>query len=283
MEWIYELFDSNIKSISTLSGGDTAQVFKVTTQSDVFVLKSSNTASAENLLLAEVTGLKQIEATKTIATPPSYAYGTIGTNTYLILEWIPQKTPDAKAMEQLGSQLAALHSASGSNTFGSTENNYIGTLKQVNTIETNWGIFFSKHRLNAQLILAKNLGYLSLADIPSLESMEQLITNYCGDIKPSLLHGDLWSGNYLIHENGTPYLIDPSVYYGHNQVDLAMSKLFGGFSNSFYEAYHNSIPPHKNENALTEIYQLYYLLVHLNIFGNSYRNSVQQLLKRYFF
>ena len=123
---------------------------------------------------------------------------------------------------------------------------------------------------------------LAKKDIPS---QEKLITNFeklVGTIHASPLHGDLWSGNYLISNKGEPYLIDPSFYYGHNEVDLAMSMLFGGFSDGFYRAYHEIIPPHDNQAAIMDIYQLYYLLVHLNLFGNSYYNAVTRILKRYF-
>jgi len=106
--------------------------------------------------------------------------------------------------------------------------------------------------------------------------------NLFPDTKPSLLHGDLWSGNYLISENGTPYLIDPAVYYGHHEVDIAMTKLFGGFDSSFYGAYAESLPKVRGEKERNDIYQLYYLLVHLNLFGSSYKSSVTSILKTYF-
>ena len=101
-------------------------------------------------------------------------------------------------------------------------------------------------------------------------------------MKPALLHGDLWSGNYLISESGTPYLIDPAVYYGDGLVDIAMSKLFGGFGHDFYSAYHEVISKPEAYEERIDLYQLYYLLVHLNLFGASYRSGVLRILSRYF-
>ncbi len=101
-------------------------------------------------------------------------------------------------------------------------------------------------------------------------------------VKPTLLHGDLWSGNYLIAKNGTPYLIDPAIYFGHNEVDIAMTKLFGGFGQSFYKAYRYSLPKSDHTEHNTQVYQLYYLLVHLNLFGQSYSGAVKHILSKYF-
>ena len=102
------------------------------------------------------------------------------------------------------------------------------------------------------------------------------------EVSPSVLHGDLWGGNYLIAADGTPYLIDPATYWGHSMVDIAMSRLFGGFGSEFYSAYHNIIPKTDNYNAQIDLYQLYFLLVHLNLFGRSYYGSAAAVLEKYF-
>ncbi|TKD66193.1 fructosamine kinase family protein [Flavobacterium sp. ASW18X] len=282
MKWIYELFESDIKSITSLSGGNVSQVFKVVTTSDVFVVKCNYEKNAEVYFKAEVNGLHQIKATNTIETPAIHSYGKIENNAYLILEWIPTKNADQEAMHTLGIQLSQLHSTTETTYFGAKEHNFIGNLPQNNTINPSWSTFYALQRLYPQLGIARKLGYLLKEEIPNLDNIQKVMTTIADNTKPSLLHGDLWHGNILIHENGTPYLIDPSVYYGHNEMDLAMTKLFGGFSNNFYQGYHENIPPHKNQNALTEVYQLYYLLVHLNMFGNSYRSKAVELLKRYF-
>jgi protein-ribulosamine 3-kinase len=119
-------------------------------------------------------------------------------------------------------------------------------------------------------------------DNPNFIGNLSVISSYCTGIRPSLLHGDLWSGNYLISENGEPYLIDPAVYFGHSEIDLSMSRLFGGFSSSFYSAYFEINPSQPGESNRMAIYQLYYLLVHLNIFGKSYYKSVKEILQVHF-
>ena len=113
--------------------------------------------------------------------------------------------------------------------------------------------------------------------------MQAICQELFAEISPTLLHGDLWSGNYLISTEGRPYLIDPAVYYGHREVDIAMTKLFGGFGADFYAAYWEHFSRDSNETARNDLYQLYYLLVHLNLFGASYYNSVKGILGCYFF
>ena len=201
---------------------------------------------------------------------------------FLILEWIESKRPDNKDFEELGKQLAALHQYS-CKSFGLNHDNFIGSLNQTNKQHLNWTGFYIEERLLPQLHLAKAKGLLNPKEIPTTTTMQHFLKSLFKTVKPSLLHGDLWSGNYLISTNGAPYLIDPAVYYGHHEVDIAMTKLFGGFSNDFYKAYHDIIPKDTNTNQRIEIYQLYYLLVHLNLFGSSYYCSVTSILKRFFF
>ena len=142
--------------------------------------------------------------------------------------------------------------------------------------------FYIDERLLPQFDLAQSKGLLRSNEIPDKEIMKGNLNDLIKVVKPSLLHGDLWGGNFLIGKDGTPYLIDPAVYYGHHEVDIAMSKLFGGFGSAFYSAYYEVFPESSRINDRIEIYQLYYLLVHLNIFGSSYYGSVKQILNKYF-
>jgi fructosamine-3-kinase len=130
-------------------------------------------------------------------------------------------------------------------------------------------------------MMARDHGLLSATDIPDDTKMLSVFEELFSGVTPSLLHGDLWNGNYLISTDGTPYLIDPAVYYGHSEVDLAMSLLFGGFGESFYAAYHEIIPATPGMDERIGIYQLYYLLVHLNLFGAAYYERVKQGLRRF--
>ena len=185
-------------------------------------------------------------------------------------------------MDLLGHHLAALHQPSAADNFGGQTDNFIGNLPQSNTQQLNWSTFYVQERLLPQLEISRARQMLDPAEIPSLQKMLKRCSTIFPEVKPSLLHGDLWRGNYLISKNGSPYLIDPAIYFGHHEVDIAMSRLFGGFNSTFYDAYAEHFPQRIDDTALMNIYQLYYLLVHLNLFGSSYYSSVHRILKTYF-
>jgi fructosamine-3-kinase len=275
-----DILNTSIVSYRPLSGGDISAVFKIETKTGAYVLKCG-TAEKTSLFEVEAQGLDLIAKTQTIATPKVIAVGAHHETPYLLMEFIASKTPETEDYNKLGTQLAQLHNCHAEN-FGLSSDNFIGSLAQKNTPSTSWIDFYSINRLGVQLELAVSKGLLNSKEIPSQKEIKSVLESLCSDVKPSLLHGDLWSGNYLIGEDGTPYLIDPATYYGHAEVDIAMTKLFGGFSSHFYEAYHDVIPVSIHFNERIDLYQLYYLLVHLNIFGRSYYNSVQRILKRYF-
>jgi len=170
-----------------------------------------------------------------------------------------------------------------SDRFGFFEDNFIGSTPQINTQEDSWLDFYWKHRLNYQHKLAQKNG---LSD----EKMDELfskIEHKLPDIlegsedKPSLVHGDLWNGNYLVGPDGSAFIIDPAVYYGHREADLGMTKLFGGFAPEFYEAYQAEFPLADGWEYREEIYKLYHVMNHLNLFGSSYYGQAVQILRSY--
>ncbi len=279
-EYISSLY-GNISSISPLSGGDVSSVYKVTSTNGDFVAKTGSVKQHYALLEAEMKGLTLLSTQNAIATPEVHKLITLNNTACLLMDFIPAKTPISSDMEKFGYQLAELHTNT-SDTFGAATDNFIANLPQSNTLCNNWVEFFINERLFPQFNIALQNGLLNQNDIPEKAKMFNILSPIVQTVKPSVLHGDLWSGNYLIHENGTPYLIDPSAYYGHSMVDIAMTKLFGGFSPSFYQAYHSMIKPDSNAQQLTEIYQLYYLLVHLNLFGSGYKNSVLKIIQQFF-
>ncbi len=232
------------------------------------------------MLKSEKEGLEAISETATIKVPRVYYLGSLNKGGVLLMEYIEAKSPSDKDMESLGRGLATLHKVN-SDTFGWHSDNYIGSLDQKNAPNSSWPIFYVENRLLPQLDLAKESGQLSKEEVPQRSSLIESITRHCKVAMPSLVHGDLWGGNYLICEQG-PVLIDPSVSYADPGMDLAMSKLFGGFSSSFYEAYAESFSSPMPTKTVIELYQLYYLLVHLNLFGASYAPAVRSILKRYF-
>ncbi|TXG35246.1 fructosamine kinase family protein [Seonamhaeicola maritimus] len=274
------LLEDTIINVSSIGGGDISRAYKADTSNCAYFLKM-NSVSALNIFKTEAYGLDLIAKTNTIKTPNIIAFGKFENASFLLMDFIESKRASAEDYEILGEQLAALHKCTSEN-FGLDKDNYIGSLPQSNTTHNTWVEFYTYERLLPQLEIAKQIGLLSGSESPPEQRIIGQLESLFNGIKPSLLHGDLWSGNYLISKVGEPYLIDPAVYYGHNEVDIAMTKLFGGFGNTFYESYHSHFPSYSNTSARIEIYQLYYLLVHLNLFGSSYYGSVVTILNKYF-
>ena len=271
----------NVLSYYLLSGGDISSVFKIKTVNGDLVAKIGNGARHKALLTAEKNGLNLLKNQDVIAIPEIYDFGSLTEMTFLLMEYIPAKSGNVNEMLRLGGELANLHQCLGK-TYGGDQDNFIGSLPQSNIRHSNWAEFYVDERLVPQFKLAVQKRYIKQEEIPEVELMTNKIKTLTNDVQPTLLHGDLWNGNYLIHENGTPYLIDPAVYYGHSGVDIAMTKLFGGFSHEFYSAYHDVIPISLYDKSLTDLYQLYYLLAHLNMFGMSYKGSVMSIVSQHF-
>lgn len=271
-----------ITNSSAITGGDISHAYKIETPKRSYFVKTSKDYSALAMYKAEAKGLIQIADTKTIATPKVVASSEFNGAAYLVMEFMETKRPDSKDFENFGRQLAQLHRAPTTSKFGNTNHNFIGSLPQSNTNHQSWTNFYVYERLMPQLQMAAGKGLLDKKQLPQITSLLKTCSDLFGEVATALLHGDLWSGNYLISLDSAPYLIDPAVYIGHHEVDLAMTKLFGGFGEAFYKAYHEIIPPHENQSELTEIYQLYYVLVHLNLFGSSYIGSVLRIIRRYF-
>ena len=281
-EHIAYLLCVKIERIQSVSGGDISEAYLMETETERFFCKINHGENGYELFKAEKIGLQAIAQSKTISVPNILLCEPLEKGGFLVMDYIEPKRPTETDFELLGHQLAALHHNTTQDEFGFSSDNYIGNLEQSNSNHTQWAEFYVQERLAPQLQLAKDTGRLNDNEIPSGNQLLTTCKNLFPDTKPSLLHGDLWSGNYLISENGTPYLIDPAVYYGHHEVDIAMTRLFGGFGASFYNAYQEHFAPLGNEKERTDIYQLYYLLVHLNLFGNSYKASVTEILRRYF-
>lgn len=229
----------------------------------------------------EKQGLEAIAETKTIGIPKVLGCASLNNTAFLVLDFIEGKSPNDNDFETLGNALGLLHQHS-SDSFGWATDNFIGSLPQSNKRHSDWVSFYTKERLWHQLTLAKENKLLSKSEIPDLQNILKVCHPFFEDVNPALLHGDLWSGNYIIDSNGFPYLIDPAPYFGHREVDIAMTRLFGGFASSFYLAYNQHFETNKFEKEKSDIYQLYYLLVHLNLFGRSYYDSVKTIIRRYF-
>ena len=282
LEAVSQWIGSPVLGHSAVSGGDISHAYRVSTKSDEFFCKVQMKPVAFDMFEAESRGLDAIRRSGAILAPQVYSCQKWGEGAVLIMEYLESKRPTESELAKFGEQLAQLHQQSES-YFGWGHDNYIGSLPQTNNKDKDWAAFYVRERLRPQLVLAAEQAMLSKEEIPAGEKMMEVLSELFAGIKPSLLHGDLWGGNYLINKDGAPYLIDPAVYCGHNEVDIAMSRLFGGFGTSFYKAYESSMPLDPLSDDRIRIYQLYYLLVHLNLFGRSYYSGVNAILKYYFY
>lgn len=273
---------SKILKISAVSGGDISRAFLLESETEKFFCKVNSNKGAYDMFLAERNGLHALKKTKAIGVPSAFHIESYQEGAFLLMEYIEIKNPDSKNMELLGRRLAQLHQKPTNSFFGYGVDNYIGSLYQSNKQQSEWTTFYVQERIIPQFKLAFDKGLLSRNETPMENKLLKVCETFFPSVRPSLLHGDLWSGNFLIAKNGSPYLIDPAVYYGHYEVDLAMTKLFGGFGETFYRAYKEITPPEYGEKERLEIYQLYYLLVHLNLFGPSYKTPVKRILTTYF-
>ena len=229
---------------------------------------------------AESKGLKLLREQNVIKIPEVIGFGEAGAHQFLLLEFIEEKSRQKKYWRQLGSELASLHRRS-SDLFGLDHDNYIGSLRQFNLQYESWLTFFIEQRLNVQLKLAIDSGIMDSEWSKQFESLYTKLPTLLPEEKPSLLHGDLWSGNLITDKNGGPCLIDPAIYFGNREADLAMTKLFGGFDDEFYLSYHETFSLHPGYDKRYDIYNLYPLLVHVNLFGGSYKSAVATTLKAF--
>ncbi|ASV30244.1 fructosamine kinase family protein [Maribacter cobaltidurans] len=282
IEHLNYILCTKIERVSPLSGGDISRAYLLESETEKFFCKLNAEKMALPMFRAEKNALHALLKTGAIATPRPFQVEPYKKGAFILMEYIESKRANTEDMALFGRQLAKLHQASVKNEFGLEEDNFIGSLPQSNKKHLDWTTFYVEERLLPQLKSAADKGLLGRDEIPSEDTMMVVCTDMFPKVSPSLLHGDLWSGNYLISNHGVPFLIDPAIYRGHYEVDIAMTKLFGGFGDSFYRAYKEVMPPEPGENERTDLYQLYYLLVHLNLFGNSYKPAVKRILAAYF-
>ncbi|MEX0734002.1 MAG: fructosamine kinase family protein [Steroidobacteraceae bacterium] len=232
------------------------------------------------LLETEQDGLERLRAAGAIRAPAALAAGGAGDEAFLVLEWLDLQPADDAADANLGAALARLHETHGP-SFGLERDNAIGATAQPNGRGENWPGFWRERRLGFQLELAARNGYtgrLQNRGRRLLENVGAFFKEYRP--LPSLLHGDLWNGNRATLVDGTPVVFDPAVYYGDPEADIAMTRLFGGFGPEFYAAYAAVRPPDAGAATRHDLYNLYHVLNHLNLFGGSYRGQAENMIDR---
>jgi Fructosamine-3-kinase len=279
---IENLRGSAVKKTESLSGGCISNAYKVTFEDNLSFLIKINEHSPVDMFIKEAHGLQELRKASAIKVPEVLLFDA----EFILLEFINNASKQKYFFEEFGRKFALLHKYN-ADEFGFYEDNYIGSTPQININDVktkkNWTSFYLNNRLLYQFKLAEKNGYadsrLRDAFMKTEGKIESILEG--SDAKPSLLHGDLWSGNFMTDEKGDACLIDPAVYYGHREADLAMTKLFGGFSQSFYDSYNDTFPLSEGWKYRENIYMLYHVLNHLNLFGSGYYAHALSLMKYY--
>jgi protein-ribulosamine 3-kinase len=271
---VADVLGRGIRSATAVGGGCISPAWRVTLEGgDVAFIKSAPAGAPRGLLMAEAVSLERLAVAGAVRVPAVIARA----DEWLALEWLEPAPATPRGWRALGAGLASLHRVAGS-AYGWEADNFIGTLPQPNAVLASWPEFWAVRRLGPQLERAA--GHLDAGTRRAFEGLlDELPARLAAAAAEpaSLLHGDLWYGNVHMASGG-PALIDPSSYYGHREVDLAMARLFGGFDTEFFRAYEAEWPLSAGAQARLPIYQLYYLLVHVNLFGGSYVSATRQAL-----
>jgi fructosamine-3-kinase len=262
-----------------LSGGSINDAYAVSLDDGRRVFVKENAGADSTMFPTEARGLEWLRAAGAIRVPEVLAVA--GDPGFIALELIESSRRAGDFCERLGRQLAALHRAE-PDGFGLDHDNFIGRLPQSNRPAESWAEFYARERIGPQMDMACDAGLLSGSDRQELEALMAKLPELVGDPEPAArLHGDLWGGNLHVGESGEPCLIDPAVFGGHREMDLAMMQLFGGFDRRVFAAYDEAYPLQPEWRDRISLYQLYYLLVHVNLFGSGYLGQTRSAMRRY--
>lgn len=266
-----------------LGGGCIAKTERiVTTSGKVYCLKQHSGGEGAAMFEAEAEGLRALANQDGPRVPNVEAVWSEGNAAFLLTEFIETGRQGKGFWSDFGARLARLHAEHRVDSFGFHANNYIGSTPQKNDWRSDWREFFAELRLGYQIRLARTSGLADAKMVGNVESIMRRVNELLVEPEyPSVLHGDLWGGNYLCDENGTAAIIDPATYYGHREADLAMTELFGGFGREFYSAYEREWPLQPGYAERRDLYNLYHMLNHLNLFGGAYRSAVRRICAAY--
>lgn len=266
----------SIESRASVGGGCINESHVIRGRGRAYFVKLNDPGQAD-MFSAEAAGLDEIERTKTVRVPRPVCHGANREASWIVLEHLELRPADGRAMRALGANLARMHRVTREH-HGWDRDNTIGSAAQINTAADDWIAFWRERRLRPQLALvaANGHGHLAASGERLMEKLPALFAGHRPS--PSLLHGDLWSGNAAMMANGEPVIYDPAVYYGDREADLAMTELFGGFPPSFYEAYRAEYPLDTGYAGRKTLYNLYHVLNHFNLFGGGYGAQAERLI-----
>lgn len=274
--WLSEKTHSpfHIENATAVQGGCIHKTYVVEGGGQSFFVKI-NAASKHDVFESEADGLDALTMAGAIRAPRPLGCGQIGDQSFLAMERLRFGSSDTGGWAKMGQQLAALHRCTGE-AFGWARDNYIGASPQANRRSDDWVEFFREQRLRPQFAMARSQGFQLANEARLLDALPTLLDGHRPE--PSLLHGDLWSGNAGFLEDGQPVVFDPASYFGDRETDLAFSEFFGGFPADFYEAYKAAWPLPAGYAQRKELYNLYHVLNHANLFGGGYARQAQQMI-----
>ena len=266
-----------VEDTRSVGGGCINQGYQIQGNNTKYFVKI-NQASQVEMFAAEALGLQQMYATETITIPQPVCWGTAENSCYIVIEWFELGGGNNNSWQSMGRQLAAMHRRGTSDRFGWERNNTIGSTPQINTWMDNWADFFAQQRIGYQLKLAKRRG----GNFPDTNKIIEAIARRLSDRNPvsSIVHGDLWSGNAAILADGSPTIFDPATYYGDRETDIAMTELFGGFPAAFYDGYNQEWSLDEGYSQRKDIYNLYHVLNHFNLFGGGYGSQAKRIMQK---
>lgn len=289
---ITTLFGENLRILSRrpVHGGDINESYCLSLSDGSAVFMKCNALINLSFFKAEASGLEALRKVGVIGVPKALAIGTDKKQgmSFLLMEYLDHGAKLTRYWEMFGRELAALHradceefaEANQGRSYGFNQDNYIGASPQINTPQENWITFFRECRLLPQFRMAER--YFDSKMRKQCTKLSDHLDSYLTEPTfPSLIHGDLWSGNAICGPNGKAWILDPAVYVGHYEAELAMTELFGGNPDSFYGAYNEVIPIDSGYQDRRDLYNLYHMLNHLNLFGATYLGSVQRILNKY--
>lgn len=272
--------DVHIKNVHPAHGGDINQCFILDTTAGQFFIKINAALFGRDFFEKEARGLMAILETGALKTPQPLFDGKFHQEIYLVMEYLPSAEKGPGFWPSFAKGLALLHKKSNLE-FGWHESNYIGRLVQQNGFQTDWVSFYIENRILCNIQKAIDKQLLNASDLQHAEKLCARLPGLMPAEPPSLLHGDLWSGNFMSLSDGRAAIFDPAVYYGHRETDIAMTYLFGGFDDAFYNNYDAEFPLSAGWKERLPLFQLYPLLIHLLLFGGHYQQLVKNILKKF--
>lgn len=264
-----------------ISGGSINRCYKLDSKYDQYFVKINDAVKYPKMFHLEKQGLELLNEKSSLNVPEVHFIGEYENHSFLVMEWIESSYPQKRFWEEFGHKLAKQHQIE-SQHFGFSNDNYIGSLVQYNKEHSKWSDFFIEQRLRPQLKYGLHHQVFDTQFVSYFETLfPTLSSGFFPEEQAVLLHGDLWSGNFCIDQHGEATIFDPAVYYGNREMEFAFTKLFGGFDHSFYESYQHIHPLESGFEDRVDIYNLYSLLVHVNLFGGNYKNEIMNVLKRF--